>query len=378
MAALLDADLTAAERIAAQSRIAACRACAALYADLLALSTATAALPAPARPRDFRLDAADAARLTGTTARLAPTTTRPVAEPVAATARLAGVMTDPRTTGAHASHDTILVASLADHSLPASERAAAEALIANCRSCATLHDELMALRAATRAMPTPPRPRDFTLTPEDAIRLRPGGWRRFVAILGSSRDALSRPLAAGLTTIGLAGLLVAAIPSVIPGSAASAPRSAVPAVGAPVTGAAQGAAQGDAAASGPPTDVSAEAAGPIPSPNAFSPGGVPVKGVGAAASPGVAGAPAITDQNGYGAPTGPGSPPPADSLTSGARNDAGPTQAPLDVTAAPATDAALAGRASGISWLAVLSTAFLIAGLSLFALRWTARRLVRD
>ena len=58
IAALLDTDLAATERVAAQSRIATCPECAALHADLVALSTATAALPAPARPRDFRLHAA--------------------------------------------------------------------------------------------------------------------------------------------------------------------------------------------------------------------------------------------------------------------------------------------------------------------------------
>ena len=127
--------------------------------------------------------------------------------------RLTGVMTDPFTSSDHASHDTILVASLADHSLPASERTAAEALVAACSQCADLHADLLALRAATRAMPTPARPTDYTLTPRDAVRLRSGGWRRFVAILGTSRDALSRPLAVGLTTLGLAGLLVATLPS---------------------------------------------------------------------------------------------------------------------------------------------------------------------
>ena len=70
-------------------------------------------------------------------------------------------------------------------------------------------------------MPTPTRPSDYTLTDSDAVRLRSGGWRRFVAILGTSRDALSRPLAVGLTTLGLAGLLVSAAPSFMMGSASS-------------------------------------------------------------------------------------------------------------------------------------------------------------
>ena len=207
VAALLDRDLEGEERAIAEARIASCASCAALHADLVALSVATSTQPTPERPRAFTLTAADAARLA----------TEAAGEPGSTMPRLTGVMTDPFTSSDHASHDTILVASLADHSLPASERTAAEALVAACSQCADLHADLLALRAATRAMPTPPRPTDYTLTPRDAVRLRSGGWRRFVAILGTSRDALSRPLAVGLTTLGLAGLLVATLPSLLDG-----------------------------------------------------------------------------------------------------------------------------------------------------------------
>jgi anti-sigma factor RsiW len=215
IASLLDRDLGAEERAAAESLIASCASCAALHADLLALSTATQAYPTPARTRGFTLTVDDAARLAGETA----------GEPGAATARLGGVMTDPSTASDHAVHDTMLVSSLADHSLADGERAAAEALVAACGQCADLHADLLALRAATRAMPTPARPNDYMLTARDAVRLRSGGWRRFVAILGTSRDALSRPLAVGLTTLGLAGLLVANISSFsfASGGATSAP-----------------------------------------------------------------------------------------------------------------------------------------------------------
>ena len=213
VAALLDRDLEGEERAIAEARIASCASCAALHADLVALSVATSTQPTPARPRAFTLTAADAARLA----------TDAAGEPGSTMPRLTGVMTDPFTSSDHASHDTILVASLADHSLPASERTAAEALVAACSQCADLHADLLALRAATRAMPTPARPTDYTLTPRDAVRLRSGGWRRFVAILGTSRDALSRPLAVGLTTLGLAGLLVATLPSFSMGGATSAP-----------------------------------------------------------------------------------------------------------------------------------------------------------
>ena len=57
------ADDRSVEGEARQAEAARCADCAALLGDLRLLSTATAALPAPARARDFRLDPADAARL---------------------------------------------------------------------------------------------------------------------------------------------------------------------------------------------------------------------------------------------------------------------------------------------------------------------------
>ena len=109
----------------------------------------------------------------------------------------------------------MLVASLADHSLPDADRKAAEALVASCRDCADLHADIVALRAATPAMPTPARPSDYTLTADDAARLRSRGWRRLVSAFGTARDSFSRPLAVGLTTLGIAGLLVASLPSIL-------------------------------------------------------------------------------------------------------------------------------------------------------------------
>ena len=63
VARLLDRDLEGEERAIAEARIASCASCAALHADLIALSAATSAQPTPSRPRAFTLTAADAARL---------------------------------------------------------------------------------------------------------------------------------------------------------------------------------------------------------------------------------------------------------------------------------------------------------------------------
>ncbi|MEP6639309.1 MAG: hypothetical protein ABJC39_08155 [Chloroflexota bacterium] len=360
IASLLDRDRMP-DIALAETRIATCASCAALHADLVALSRATAMLPTPPRPRGFTLTAADAERLIAAVP----------GEPGVRTPRLGGVMTDPNTT-AHATHDRILVASLADHTLAPAERAATEALVATCTECAALHSDLLALRAATRAMPTPSRPRDFVLSSQDAGRLRSGGWRRFLANLGSSRDALSRPLAVGLTTLGLAGLLVGTVPSVLTGfggSAASAPQILSP-VGAPVPEAASSGA--DTAGSGPDSVVAspaaaapAAAASAAPLPDAAGPV------VGAAQSSG-----AEPSGGRYGALDRSATPPPgSEAVTNGSSKggNGGATGGSGEPDSLPGV--LVIGDEGGLSMLVVLSGAFLIAGLGLFAIRWTARRL---
>ena len=211
IAALLDREASATEHAEADDRRRSCPECAALYVDLLALAEAVREVPAPARARDFALTAADADRLSA----------ERTGEPGPSKTRLTGVLTIRPETADHAAHDTMLVASLADHSLGATERAAAEALIDTCDRCAELHTDLVSLVAATRRMPTPARPHDFALTAGQAARLR-SPWRRLLDAIGSPRDALSKPLAIGLTTLGIAGLLVTSIPSMSFGSASSA------------------------------------------------------------------------------------------------------------------------------------------------------------
>jgi len=272
-------------------------------------------------------------------------------------------MTDLSPASDHASHDTILVSSLADHSLPVTERAAAEALVASCTQCADLQADLLALRAATRAMPTPARPNDYTLTESDAARLRSGGWRRFVTILGTSRDALSRPLAIGLTTLGLAGLLVTAAPALMIGGASSA---AAPTVAAPA---------GDAAAA---TDDESTKLGAVAVPQASAaaaarsaapaPGGISGSAVGQSAAPAaVPPQAAIAD----GATQQPGT----EAYTNGTERAQAGTTGGKSQEPEGTSDLLAAQEIGGVSPLPVLSVAFLVAALALFALRWTARRI---
>ena len=356
VASSLDDDLSAEERAAAEAAIAGCPGCVALRADLLALAAATRGLPLPARTRDFMLTTDDAARLSGTAVR----------EPGASTARLSGEMTGTTTSAAHASHDTILVASLVDHSLPAAERAIAEGQVASCGLCAALFADLDMLRVATRAMPTPTRPRDYTLTPDDAARLRPGGWRRWVAAFGSPRDAFSRPLAVGLTTLGLAGLLVASIPSMMVGGATSG--------AAPVF---------DNAAGGPATDRPGDVTVNAPETG----GGQPAPGAAAGAPSGDLAAPALgsarpapvasgrttveaVDPSGPRAPNnltdGAATPEPATGKSGTGKGSSRETETGSQVQAA--TGAPI------VPPLVLLSGSLLIVGLGLFALRWGARR----
>jgi hypothetical protein len=126
----------------------------------------------------------------------------------------------------HDRHDPLLVAALAAGDLAATDRDHATSLIGSCPDCAILHDDLVAIARATASVPPPiaNRPRDFRLSPEQAARLRPAGWRRLAAAFAGPRLAFARPLGIGLTTIGLAGLLLGNLTLGF-GSAASAPAA---------------------------------------------------------------------------------------------------------------------------------------------------------
>ncbi len=348
IAALLDRDAAGPERAAAEAMIVACPGCARLHRDLLALAQAERVLPLPGRPRDFALTAADATRLT---------TVGTAGEPGTPVTRLTGVMHVLPATSDHARHDTATVASLADRTLDPTERAAAEALVAACDRCAELHADLVTLAVAMKAMPTPARARDYTLTAADAARLRGSLWRRLVGVFGSPRDALSRPLAIGLTTLGIAGLLVASVPSFSPGSATSA--------GAPVSAGASAA---------PPAQILGDRAASTTQPNATG-------GTGAVSVPDTASAPeaASSGAPNYGQNQGPSAAagiaaPAATGSAKGADAGAGeagstPTDQRLSATA-PVVVAP-----TGIAPLPLLSLTVLGVGLLLFTVRWAARRL---
>jgi anti-sigma factor RsiW len=132
---------------------------------------------------------------------------------------------------AHAGHDALLIAAYAAGDVDAGDRRAAEDLLAACTDCARLATDLQLIARATAELPEPIRPRDFTLTAQQAARLRRTSWRSLANRLGWVRGGFGRTLAAGLTTLGLAGLLVGAIPANIGiGLGGSAASSQAPAV----------------------------------------------------------------------------------------------------------------------------------------------------
>jgi hypothetical protein len=229
-------------------------------------------------------------------------------------------MTDRRDD--HDTHDQLLIAAWTAGDATADEQHAAAALVAACAECRRLADDLRALALATRTMPKPSRPRDFTLRREDADRVSRRTWRSRLAQLATPRFDFARPLATGLTTLGLAGLLVASVPTF--GGSAAAPTG--------------------------------EVAAPLQ--------------VDRANAPDATAAPAYNDSGAPGAGAPSGDP---NSLAGEGVDDDG--DARDDREPLQGGDAAAVRDPRAASPLAVLSGSFLIVGLGLFGLRWSARRL---
>jgi len=238
-------------------------------------------------------------------------------------------MTD-RFPASHAEHDLLLVAAFAAGDLGEADRERAELLASTCAECALLAADLRAIATATAALPPRTRPRDFALRPEDASRLQGRGWRRLLGLLAGPRAAALRPLATGLTTLGIAGLLLAALPPIQLGGAASAPTGVLAPAAAP-----SGAERDSADASGTPAPTAAPGRLDWYSARSGAPNASPL----AVDTAGGDDPPGVPDQ------------------------------------ATPAQPEVTVPVVRGPSPLAVLSGAFLALGLGLFGLRWTARRL---
>ena len=235
----------------------------------------------------------------------------------------------------HPQHDLLVIAAFADRGATGEEADLARAQIATCTECAVLHADLVSLATATRQLPPVERPRDFRLRPVDAQRLRPNLIRRLFGSFGTPRDGFSRPLAAGLTTLGLAGLMLGILPGTLSlGSSGGAAATSAPAPQAPAAGA------------------PAEEA-PVPGPAGAQPTGPALQyseGDRAAADNSRPLAMGELEGEGNGGPV---------------MIAAEPGNAPLN---------SVADDSTGASQLVVISGTLLIVGLGLFALRWTSRR----
>jgi hypothetical protein len=336
---LLDPDRAPAEDAAAKALILACTACAVLHADLLALAATMREVPAPPRPRDFTLTPAIAATLAREAA----------GEPLAPVARLTSEMPNARPmdatsdVAAHRSHDRLLIASLLDRDVAETERLRGEEQLAACTGCANLFNDLVALSEATRVLPTPARRREYTLSEADARRLQVGGWRRLLRLIGSSRDAFTRPLAVGLTTLGLAGLLVATLPAAFVGVGGATSLSTVGNRAAEdAAGAAPEAMTQASPAPSEPTIAASLPSEAAPSAAAPRPGGSPVAEKSAEPDGLFVGQDSTAD---------------GQSLESAREPFGVADDGPISMS------------------LVVVATLLLVVGLGLFGLRWTARRL---
>ncbi len=134
----------------------------------------------------------------------------------------------PHDSEQHFQHDQLLLVSLAAGDLIGADRDRATSQIADCAECARLNDDLLVIARATAALPAAVRPRDFQLSLEQANRLRPAGWRGFVAAFASPRLAMTRQLGVGLTTLGIAGLMLSVLGSLNFGMAGAAMAPAAP------------------------------------------------------------------------------------------------------------------------------------------------------
>ena len=231
------------------------------------------------------------------------------------------------TADVHATHDLTIVAALAARAtdLDASTAQLARAQVASCTGCADLLADLVALQTTLPVASTPARPRDFRLSAADAARLHRSGWRRLLGFFGSARDGISRPLAIGFTTLGLAGILVASVPSMFLASGAAGGAATemetLSNVGAPVQ--------------------------PAPS----------------------AGEAYSSDRMSIGAAAG------GEPVETGVFSGGEPDEVSRDVTGDDGL-LAITEDTSRVSTLFVVAGVLLIAGLGLFGLRWSARRLL--
>jgi hypothetical protein len=104
----------------------------------------------------------------------------------------------------HARHDRLAIAASVDG-------VGIAVTVTTCPECGALHRDQLTIQTALRHAWTPRRQ-----------RLRSALWRRLLGVIGSSRDAITRPLAVGLTSVGIAGLVLSSAAIAFDGAASGA------------------------------------------------------------------------------------------------------------------------------------------------------------
>ena len=122
----------------------------------------------------------------------------------------------PHLPDSHQDHDLVLVAALAAGDTEGRDHTRATELVTSCPECARVRDDLVTLAALLPTLPAPARTRDYRLTAEQAAALRPTGWRRLLGAFGGSGFRFATPVGTAMATLGIAGLLLSAVPSSLP------------------------------------------------------------------------------------------------------------------------------------------------------------------
>lgn len=112
----------------------------------------------------------------------------------------------------HRRHDRLLIARFAAGDAYPTEIDEARELVDSCSDCAALAEDIRSLSLSLARLPDAKRTRDFRLTPEQAERLH-GNWlERLMRTLAAPGFAMLRPVAGVAMSIGLALVIVGSLP----------------------------------------------------------------------------------------------------------------------------------------------------------------------
>ncbi len=111
----------------------------------------------------------------------------------------------------HRRHDRLLVARFAVGDAGPAEHEAKE-LVRRCSECAALAADITTISGSVGKMPTPPRPRDFRLTQDQAGQLRGSRIDRWLRTITGSGWSTVRPVAAVALSVGMVMSVVGFLP----------------------------------------------------------------------------------------------------------------------------------------------------------------------